>query len=91
MSEVFSVEFCFSVALLAGFVFACIMFSLGELVRLVSTYISRKLKDHRNHFDCKQRLCCHYGSVNCFDPEYVSVEGHSMVCRCKNYTPQNKE
>jgi hypothetical protein len=45
MSEFFNVETALVVAWLAGFVFACFAFSLGELIRLASTYILRKLKE----------------------------------------------
>lgn len=91
MPEILNVETALVVVWVAGFVFACFAFAVGELIHLVSTYISCKLKGHRDHFDCKLCSCRYYGSADCFDSEYVPVEGRPMVCRCKNYTPQEKK
>ncbi|MCI9263990.1 MAG: hypothetical protein HFF06_05395 [Oscillospiraceae bacterium] len=45
MSEILTVENALVVMWFSGFIFACIMFSLGELIRLAGTYLLRKLKE----------------------------------------------
>lgn len=45
MSEILTVENALVVMWFGGFIAACIMFSLGELIRLASTYLFRKLKE----------------------------------------------
>lgn len=45
LSQYLTVENALVVMWLGGFVAACIMFSLGELIRLASTYLLRKLRE----------------------------------------------